>query len=553
MMISNATFPKKGIISISLSFFFLLLIILVTSRNSFALPSLSNATNDESVAEIDLATGFGNSIELDGIDDWVNIPNYTLENDFTIESWVKLAPGIDTNDALFGQEGTGLDINFYQGKARLYANADKITANTALVPGIWGHIAITRSGSHLTLYVNGVKDAEGTWDGVLTLKSIGQGNRGFLKGTLDEIRVWNIARTEAEIKTNFSVGVDPNLAGLIGYWTFDNVGQVITDASKFTNHGLLGANKAESSDDPAQIESSAPFAKKRTKPFVVMQSLLFDENKPSNEKFVSNYNISYLPEFGHGFAKNWNIVGGDNPFYDAPNKVLVKKWAKEITDEIGFLDIEHLPVTFTDDWDDDWIAKTPPVKITDRDRGRAIQELSSIVDWVHEVKPKVTIGYFGILPQRDYWSFIQPAKKQENLNKLQQRNKKFRELAEHVDVIFPSLYTFYNKPEEWKVYAKGMIDEARQYNKPIYAFVWPIYHTSNSTLGDQFIGGDFWRLQLETIYKLGFDGVVIWGGNKKQWKVSALDADPENWWYQTLAFMHSKGLLPKKSTWKPKR
>ena len=551
MMISDATFPKKGIISNTLSIFFLLLIILVPLRNSFALPSLSNGTN-ESIAKTDPTTGFGNGIELDGIDDWVNIPNYTLANDFTIESWVKLAPDIDNNDALFGQEGRGLDINFYQGKARLYADNDKITANTALAPGIWGHIAITRSGSHLTLYVNGMKDAEGSWDGALTLRSIGQGNQGFLKGMLDEIRVWNIARTEAEIKKNFSTSINPNSEGLIGYWTFDNVGQVIADASKYTNHGLLGASKAKSSDDPAQIESSAPFAKKRTKPFVVMQSLLFDENKPSNEKFINNYNISSLPEFGHGFAKNWNIAGGDNPFYDAPNKVLVKKWAKEITDKIGFLDIEHLPVTFIDDWDDDWVANTPPVKITDADRNRAIKELVSIVDWVHEANPKVLIGYFGILPQREYWSFIQPAKMQENLNKLQQRNKKFRKLAEHVDIIFPSLYTFYNKPEEWKIYAKGMLEEARQYNKPIYAFVWPMYHTSNTTLGDQFIGGDFWRLQLETIYKLGFDGVVIWGGSKKQWKVSALDADPDNWWYQTLAFIHSKGLLPKKSTWKPK-
>ncbi len=590
-MNSNTTHPKKITFLNSFPIFFLLLTILASSQNSFALPqnsidhptlpndttisevktdsaasfgkgidtqnsialpSLSNDTT-ESVAKTDLAVSFGKAIQLDGINDWINIPDFTLSDDFTIESWVKLAPGIDTEDALFGQEGSGSDINFYQGKARLFVNGDKVTANTALLPGTWGHIAISRSGSNLTLYVNGMKDAVGTWDGVLSLKSIGQGNRGFLKGMLDEIRVWNIARTESEISANFNSGVDPNATGLIGYWTFDNTGQVVIDASSSTNNGLLGANKAVSSDDPIQTESTAPFAKIRNHPFVVMQSLLFDENKPSNEKFISNFNISYLPEFGHGFAKNWDISGGKNPFYDSPKKELVEEWANNSTNTIGFIDIEHLPVTFSDNWDDDWVAKTPPVKITDTDRDRAIRELASIADWAHEANPKLIIGYFGILPQREYWSFIQPTKMHENLDKLQQRNKKFRALAEHVDVLFPSLYTFYDKPEEWKIYAKGMFEEARQYNKPTYAFIWPIYHSSNATLGDQFIAGAFWRLQLETIYKLGFDGVVIWGGDKKQWNVSALDTDPSNWWYQTLSFMHSKGLLPKNSTWKPQK
>ena len=285
--------------------------------------------------------------------------------------------------------------------------------------------------------------------------------------------------------------------------------------------------------------------------FVVMQSLLFDANKPSNNEFVTNYGMDFLPELGHGFNMSWDVAGGDNPFYDAPNEGLVKKWAKNSTTKMGYIDIEHLPTTFYDDWDDDWNAATPPVKVTDADRGRAIDEMISIADWAHEANPDLTIGYYGVLPQREYWALVLPNYMRARLNKLQQRNDQFKALADHVDVLYPSLYTFYNKPEEWKVYAKGMIEEARKYNKPAYAFIWPIYHPSNKALGGQFIGGDYWRLQLETIYELGYDGVVIWGGWKEQWNVSASDTDPSNWWYQTLDFMYSKGLLPVGSTWKP--
>ena len=285
--------------------------------------------------------------------------------------------------------------------------------------------------------------------------------------------------------------------------------------------------------------------------FVVMQSLLFDANKPSNEEFLKNFGISYLPEFGHGFGKNWDIANGANPFYDEPSEKLVKQWARNAPTNFGFLDIEHLPVTSFDDWDDDWNHKTPNVKITDTDRKRAIREMAAIADWAHAANPSLKIGYYGVLPQREYWSFILPDQQKERLAQLKKRNEMFKALASHVEVLFPSLYTFYDKPEEWKIYAKGMIEEARKYNKPTYAFIWPKYHPSNQALGGQFIAGDFWRVQLEELYKLGYDGVVIWGGWKEQWNQSASDKDPGNWWYQTLDFMKSKGILPDETTWKP--
>ena len=543
MMISS-TISRKRITSFhSFSIFFFLLIILIPSQNSFAVQALSNETN---VAKL------GKGVKLDGINDWIKIPDITLPNDFTIEGWVKLAQDIGTDDALFGQEGKGTDINFYQGKARLFSDGDKVAAKTALLPGIWGHIAITRSGKNLTLYVNGLRDATGTWDGILKLQALGRGNRGFFKGMIDEVRVWDVARTKTEIGTSFNASVTPNSPDLIAYWTFDNVAQIVTDISSSANHGSLGKNNSAGSDDPIFMDSAAPFTKNNSNTFIIMQSLSFESDQPSNKELMTNFGIRYLPEIGRGLAKNWNITNGASPFYDAPDKTLVREWASTTTAKTGFIRIEHLPFDFSDKWDDDLDPTTPLVNITDKDRDRAIQEMSSIVDWAHEANPELTIGYFGVLPQKEYWALVQPTKMHEKLNKLQQRNNKFKALATHVDIIFPTLYTFYHKPEEWKAYAKGMFQEARQYNKPIYAFIWPTYHPSNPDLGNELIPGDFWRMQLETLSELGYDGVVILGGDKKPW-LPLSKADSSHWWNQTIEFMNNKNLLPTNSPFKSRK
>ncbi len=212
------------------------------------------------VSITDTPASCGTAIELDGANDWVNIPDVSLDNDFTIEGWFKLAPGIDYKDGLFGQEGFGPDVHFSAGRVRLYAYGIRVTANTPLVANTWGHIAITRSGTNLTVYINGVKDATGRWNGKLSLKAIGRGNRGFFKGMMDEIRIWNVARSDAEINASFDTHVVPNTSGLIGYWSFDDSDQTVIDSSNSANHGSLGMNTTIGTDDPLYQSSTAPFS-----------------------------------------------------------------------------------------------------------------------------------------------------------------------------------------------------------------------------------------------------------------------------------------------------
>ena len=213
-----------------------------------------------SITIVNSASSCSKGLELDGINDWVNIPDLTLADDFTIEGWFKLAPGIDYRDVLFGQEGAGPDIHFSSGRVRLYVYGIRVTAKTPLIADTWGHIAITRSGADLKVYVNGVEDATGRWNGILKIKAIGRGNRGYYGGMMDEIRIWDIARSGAEISAGYDAEVDPNTLGLIGYWNFNGTEQIITDISNAQNHGSLGANTDAGTDDPVRLDVNAPFA-----------------------------------------------------------------------------------------------------------------------------------------------------------------------------------------------------------------------------------------------------------------------------------------------------
>ena len=120
----NNNFSERSGLRLKKIFFPLILffLTLIISQPAFA-DNLSNC---------------GKGIELDGINDWINIPDLTLRNDFTIEGWFKLAPGFDYRDPLFGQEGSGPDIHFSAGRVRLYAYGIRVTANTPLIANTWG-------------------------------------------------------------------------------------------------------------------------------------------------------------------------------------------------------------------------------------------------------------------------------------------------------------------------------------------------------------------------------------------------------------------------------
>ncbi len=136
----------------------------------------------------------------------------------------------------FGENG--LDVNALQ----WVSPTGSIVSTTPFSTDRWYMISLTYDGSKLTMYVNGVKDAQGDGDGKpvdfqrfeLGMSWTGYRSSQYFNGRIAEVRVWNRALSTAELQMNLC-GVDPQSEGLIAYWKMnEGEGHIFKDA---TGHG----------------------------------------------------------------------------------------------------------------------------------------------------------------------------------------------------------------------------------------------------------------------------------------------------------------------------
>jgi hypothetical protein len=186
----------------------------------------------------------------------------------------------------------------------------------------------------------------------------------------------------------------------------------------------------------------------------------------------------------------------------------------------------------------------PPLLITDLEHwpnvgsDEAVAETArkyiALVEWTKASAGGSAVGYYGVPPLRDYWRALAGPRSDE-YQEWQAENDRFQALAEVVDVLAPSLYTFYDDERGWERYADANIQEARRLapDKPVYPFIWPQYHDSNRKLGGQYLPASFWLKQLQTL-EVAADGVILWHP-PGTWN------DQAQWWIATHRFIETSG------------
>ncbi len=180
----------------------------------------------------------GNALDFDGIDDYVEVPYSAQLNppQFTIEAWVMPNGGYGTYRSVM----TSRDDSPLSGYV-IYASASdtwefwsgngsswSVCAGPSINYGEWTHLAATYDGTSLNFYVNGILVGHNTGYVTNTSRSlrIGAGTTEgppnyFFDGRIDEVRIWNVARTACDIRSDMNISTTGTETGLVAYYNFD--------------------------------------------------------------------------------------------------------------------------------------------------------------------------------------------------------------------------------------------------------------------------------------------------------------------------------------------
>ena len=143
-----------------------------------------------------------------------------------------------------------------QWRARIGGNNGRVCGG-ALAAGQWQHIAATYDGSHAVIYVDGVEVANVARSGALasSTQQLTLGNTPTLDrafdGDMDDVRIWKIARSAAEIQASRVSELAGTETGLVAYYRLNaGAGQSAPDETANHNHGTLGTSNVDDSADP---------------------------------------------------------------------------------------------------------------------------------------------------------------------------------------------------------------------------------------------------------------------------------------------------------------
>lgn len=200
------------------------------------------------------------ALSFDGVDDWVHLPaaaGGASETAFSVELWFRSTAATGNMFEVYNAGG-GADrfLSLNDGKVCFYVYASPITqvctAAATYGDSAWHHAAGTLGTGGVNLYVDGAPAASSTAITASTFTGdtdfrLGMGHTAYVsgivyfQGDLDEVRVWSVERSAADIAASYRQTVSALTSGLQGYWKLDETGtaSVAVDATSGGNDGQL--------------------------------------------------------------------------------------------------------------------------------------------------------------------------------------------------------------------------------------------------------------------------------------------------------------------------
>jgi hypothetical protein len=192
-------------------------------------------------------------LDFDGSNDYVESASIGAISNKTLSAWVKLdnlnggvgvvtietPAGHNFDSITYDETGQGWGFGSHNWARTAWSGVRETSSN------LWIHIAATWEDGSFKMYRNGdlilTTTAFNTYDFPVDAK-VFVGVRcwsafGLLNGKIDEVRVWNVVRTQAQIQADMHRELAGNEAGLVAYYRMtDGSGTTLTDNTTASNY-----------------------------------------------------------------------------------------------------------------------------------------------------------------------------------------------------------------------------------------------------------------------------------------------------------------------------
>ena len=235
------------------------------------LTDLTSNSNDGTMTNMAGADWISNTLfahdyalDFDGSNDYVDISNpYTsFSNSLSVEFWINTStsttgPGIGQSSANSDNMSTNVWLMHMNITGTIKFNVNdsgswrSVTSTSRIDDGDWHHIAGTINSSKVTIYVDGIEEASsnvGISSGITSNsnaiihlgKDVRWASNRFVNGKIDEGRIWDDVRTQAEITDNMFIALVGTDSNLVAYYNFnDGRGVSVLDLTSNNNNGTM--------------------------------------------------------------------------------------------------------------------------------------------------------------------------------------------------------------------------------------------------------------------------------------------------------------------------
>lgn len=245
-------------------------------------------------------------------------PSLNLGNgNMTVEAWfMATLASADSQDCVILSKAvagdTAYQLSLENGGIIFGRIGNSVVAAGSLDDGIWHHVAMTYNQTTLRLYVDGklvttdtLTGQDGTSTGPLNIGRHPVGNQYF-DGSIDEIRVWSVVRTEAEIGDCMFKQLNGTEANLRAYWKLNNsLADATSNGNTLTNDGVtFQTNDLPFFDSASQLANPVDR---------YTAGLWHMDGDSSDSSPNANHGSNANPQFGALFGKLGQGVRFANP------------------------------------------------------------------------------------------------------------------------------------------------------------------------------------------------------------------------------------------------